>query len=97
LQDASHLTPRLSELAAAADVHPVHFARAFRARYGRSPGEYLRHCRLERACALLRDLRTPLADIAAQCGYVDQSHFSHAFRRAYRLTPTAFRRLLRRA
>ncbi|WAS89785.1 helix-turn-helix transcriptional regulator [Nannocystis punicea] len=97
LQDASDVTPRLSELAAAADVHPVHFSRAFRARYGRSPGEYLRHCRLERACALLRDLRTPLAAIAAQCGYVDQSHFSHAFRRAYRLTPTAFRRLLRRA
>jgi len=97
LQDACDGTPRLSELAAAADVHPVHFSRAFRARYGRSPGEYLRHCRLERACALLHDPRTPLAQIAAQCGYVDQSHFSHAFRRAYRLTPTAFRRLVRRA
>jgi AraC family transcriptional regulator len=46
---------------------------------------------------LLHDPRTPLAQIAAQCGYVDQSHFSHAFRRAYRLTPTAFRRLVRRA
>ncbi len=97
LHDACDDTPRLSDLAAVADVHPVHFARAFRARYGRSPGEYLRHCRLERACALLHDQRTPLAHIATQCGYVDQSHFSHAFRRAYRLTPTAFRRLLRRA
>ncbi|MCY0990453.1 helix-turn-helix transcriptional regulator [Nannocystis sp. ILAH1] len=97
LQDTGAVTPRLSELAAAADVHPVHFSRAFRARYGRSPGEYLRHCRLERASALLRDLRTPLADIAAQCGYVDQSHFSRAFHRAYRLTPAAFRRLVRPA
>ncbi|MCY1059105.1 helix-turn-helix transcriptional regulator [Nannocystis sp. SCPEA4] len=97
LQDTRDVTPRLSELAAAADVHPVHFSRAFRARYGRSPGEYLRHCRLERACALLHDPRRSLAEIAAQCGYVDQSHFSHAFRRAYRLTPTAFRRLVGRA
>ncbi|MBZ5710777.1 helix-turn-helix transcriptional regulator [Nannocystis pusilla] len=97
LQDSGAVTPRLSELAATAGVHPVHFSRAFRARYGRSPGEYLRRCRLERACALLHDPRRPLAEIAAQCGYVDQSHFSHAFRRAYRLTPAAFRRLVRRA
>lgn len=43
LRDACFETPRLSDLAKIAGVHPVYFARAFRHRYGCSPGEYLRH------------------------------------------------------
>ena len=73
-------------------MHPVAFARAFRRRYGRSPGEYLRECRLERAAGLLRDRRLSLADIAARAGFVDQSHFTRSFRRGFGCTPGAWRR-----
>ncbi|HEV8695413.1 MAG TPA: helix-turn-helix transcriptional regulator [Lysobacter sp.] len=86
-------TPRLSALAHIADVHPVYFARAFRRRYGCSPGEYLRHCRMERAISLLHDRQMTLAQIAAVCGFVDQSHFTHSFRRHYRCTPAQYRAL----
>ncbi len=96
LRDCSLETPRLSELAKIADVHPVYFARAFRQRYGCSPGEYLRRCRLERATALLRDKRLSLAHIAMQCGFVDQSHFNHGFRQAYRVSPGEFRLMAHR-
>ncbi|MGH8052177.1 MAG: helix-turn-helix transcriptional regulator [Arenimonas sp.] len=91
LRDASFETPRFSELAKTADLHPVYFARAFRHRYGCSPGEYLRRCRLERATGLLRDKRLSLVSIAMQCGFVDQSHFNHSFRRTYRVSPGEFR------
>jgi AraC family transcriptional regulator len=96
LRDTSSETPRFSELAKTADVHPVYFARAFRHRYGCSPGEYLRRCRLERATSLLRDKRLSLAQIATQCGFVDQSHFNHSFRQAYRVSPGEFRQLTHR-
>lgn len=96
LRDSCHETPRFSELAKTADLHPVYFARAFRHRYGCSPGEYLRRCRLERATGLLRDMRLSLAEIAMQCGFVDQSHFNHGFRQAYRVSPGEFRLMSKR-
>ena len=96
LRDNCHETPRFSDLAKTADLHPVYFARAFRHRFGCSPGEYLRRCRLERATGLLRDKRLSLADIAMQCGFVDQSHFSHGFRQAYRVSPGEFRLMSKR-
>ncbi len=96
LRDNCFETPRFSELAKAADLHPVYFARAFRNRYGCSPGEYLRRCRLERATGLLKDKRLSLAQIAVQCGFVDQSHFHHSFRQAYRVGPGEFRLMANR-
>ncbi len=97
LRDSCFETPRLSDLAKLADVHPVYFARAFRKRYGCSPGEYLRRCRLEQAIGLLQDCRLSFAQIAARCGFVDQSHFNHSFRRAYRTSPGEFRLMATRS
>ena len=93
LHDEWRRTPGLSELADIAGVHPVYLARAFRRRYGCSPGEYLRRCRMDRAITLLHDRRIALAEIAAACGFVDQSHFTHAFRRRHRCTPAQYRAL----
>jgi AraC family transcriptional regulator len=82
----------VGEVAAVLGVHPVHLARRFRAEFGLSPGEYLRRCRLERARRWMRRSTSPLAEIAAAAGFVDQSHFTHAFRRAYGVSPAAYRR-----
>lgn len=89
--DCAH-PPRIEELARIAGVHPVAFARTFRRRYGRSPGEYLRECRLERAAALLRDRRLSLAEVARRAGFADQSHFNRGFRQGFGCTPGEFRR-----
>jgi AraC family transcriptional regulator len=91
LQDEWRRTPGLTDLAADAGVHPVYLARAFRKRYGCSPGAYLRRCRMERAIGLLDDARLSVAEVAAACGFVDQAHFAHAFRRAHRVTPSQYR------
>ena len=93
LRDDCAQPPRIDELARLSGVHPVVFARTFRRRYGRSPGEYLRECRLERAAALLRDRRhRSLLDIAALAGFSDHSHFSRAFRQHFGCTPSDYRR-----
>ena len=85
----------MRELAAAAGVHPTTLARAFRAAFRCTPGEYLRRIRLEQAMNALAATNVPLAEIAATAGYCDQSHFSKAFRRATRMTPAQYRRAMR--
>ncbi|MET1162114.1 MAG: AraC family transcriptional regulator, partial [Pseudoxanthomonas sp.] len=74
LADEWRRTPGLVELARQADVHPVYLARAFRKHYGYSPGMYLRRCRMERAIGLLDDAGLSIAEVAANCGFVDQAH-----------------------
>lgn len=87
------LTP--ADLADAVGVHRAHLARAFRARYGESLGEYVRRLRLEWAAAELAGTETPLAVLAVEAGFCDQSHFTRAFRRLYGVTPARFRAMQR--
>ena len=87
--------PSLDELAASAGVHPVYLARSFRERYGVSIGEYLRRVRLDWAAAQLAATETPLAVLAAEAGFADQSHFTRAFKRHAGLTPARYRRAVR--
>lgn len=82
----------VSEIAQAVGVHPVHLARTFREFYQCTPGDYLRHCRLERAAGLLRGPGQPIAEIALDAGFADQSHFSKAFRKAFAVSPSEYRR-----
>ena len=84
-------TPSLRELAVDAGVHPGHFARAFRRHAGCTVGEYVRRVRIERAMRAI-DAGGVLADVAAMCGFADQSHFTRAFRRVTGSTPAAYRR-----
>ena len=41
--------------------------------------------------ALMRE-GEPVAEVAAACGFVDQSHLTRAFKRAFGMTPGVFRR-----
>lgn len=93
LQDDVGNVPGIAELAREAGLHPVYFARAFRRAYGFSPGDYLRRRRVEVAIAVLCGGTRPLADVAGACGFVDQSHMSHALQRAVGLSPLQLRRL----
>jgi AraC family transcriptional regulator len=82
----------ICEVAAYVGVHPVHLARVFRDWLGCAPGEYLRGRRLERAASLVGSSSLGLAEIAAETGFVDQAHLTHAFRSAFATTPAAYRR-----
>lgn len=87
-----HDDPRaLSDVAAAAGVHPGHFARAFRRHAGCTVGEYVRRVRVERAKERIAS-GDALADVAIACGFADQSHFTRTFRRIAGVTPAAYRR-----
>jgi AraC family transcriptional regulator len=84
----------LGGLAAAVGVHPSHLARRFRAHHGLSVGEYSRRLRLAWAASEVGQGHAPLAKIAAQAGFADQSHFTRLFRRYIGTTPARYRREL---
>ena len=79
---------KMTDLAREAGVHPVSLARAFRSHYGSSPGDYLRRVRIEWSARQLRARNArPLAEIALEAGFSDQSHFIRVFRRLLGTTP----------
>jgi AraC family transcriptional regulator len=88
--------PSLTELAAEVGRHPTHVARAFRREYGVTVAEYARSLRLEWAQAQLALEDAPLAQLAIEAGFADQSHFTRAFRRHTGMTPGRYRQLLHR-
>jgi len=85
---------RVRDLAREAGVHPVHLARVFRRFEKQTPGEYQQRQQVCAACELLRSGEWPLAAIAAECGFADQSHFTRVFRRMAGTTPARLRRAM---
>ncbi len=84
-------SPKLSEIAAVVGVHPVHLCREFRKHYRMTVGDFLRRLRVEHACKLLAKPGCHLSQVALDCGFADQSHFSAVFRRLTGTTPARFR------
>jgi AraC-like DNA-binding protein len=87
---AGHVS--VGQIAAAASLSVFHFSRAFRGTTGLSPYRYLLHCRVAMACDLLSAGDMPIAEVAAQAGFSDQSHMTNVFRRLSGLTPSQYRR-----
>jgi len=85
--------PTAVELAHEVGVHPAHLARRFRARFGESVGSYARNARLDWAAARLRS-DAPLARIACEAGFADQSHYTRAFARRFGVAPGRYRTAL---
>ena len=88
-------TWKVGELAAGVNIDPDHLGRVFRRHYGVSLSTYLRELRLHRAAASLVLTNTPVAQIAVEEGFADQSHFTQVFRRHVGLPPGRYRRLAR--
>jgi len=85
----------LRRVANVSGVHPVHFARAFRAHTGQSLGTFVRARRLQRAAAMLGSSEQPIASVALALGFSDQSHMTRLFRASTGYTPAAYRRMMR--
>lgn len=84
-------THDLRTLAEAACYSPSHFLRSFRDVFGMTPHDLQTHTRLLRACALIRDGRLAICEIAASVGYESRHAFSRSFKRVTGVTATRFR------
>lgn len=88
----SRLTVR--QIAETLNVDPLHLSRCFRRRYGSSPGDFLRQCRVRHAADLLRSRNRSLAEIALDSGFADQAQLTKAFKRITGMTPGQYRKLI---
>lgn len=95
---AAHLAENigLTELAAIAGLSPFHFARAFKQSVGDPPHRYQTRRRIERACELLATTEMPVIDVAAAVGFEAPQTLTRLFRRELGMTPSAYRRDVRR-
>jgi AraC family transcriptional regulator len=91
---AAHLSQAISlqDIADACGLSLAHFSRAFKASVGMTPHNWLQTCRIRRAKDLLLTAEFDLADIALDCGFADQSHFTRIFSRLNGAGPGAWRR-----
>jgi AraC family transcriptional regulator len=81
-----------NELAAVAKLSPSHFFRAFKVSVGVPPHEYVTRRRVQLAQAIMTSTATPLAQVALECGFNDQSSLCRIFRRLTGQSPNAWRR-----
>lgn len=82
----------LVDLAREAGTSRSVLAERFQQLVGTSPMSYLTQWRLMMAANLLRRSNTPLARVAEEVGYQNDTSFSRAFRREYGAPPSAWRR-----
>jgi AraC family transcriptional regulator len=81
----------VSRIATVANFSPYHFHRIFHALAGESLATYVRELRLARASRqLLYDHDKTITEIALESGFQSSSDFARAFKRSYRITPSAF-------
>jgi AraC family transcriptional regulator len=88
-----HLTQNLSLelLAQQVGFSSYHFARLFRQTTGESPHQFVLRQRLEVAQRLLKETDLPLAQVASEVGFPNQSHFTQVFKRHLGTTPLIYR------
>jgi AraC family transcriptional regulator len=86
-----HAKIRMRDLARVTQFSQSKFNRTFKASFGCTPGQYVRRMRIERAQNLMTMSSDPLCQIAAECGFADQAHFSRCFRRFVGNPPARWR------
>lgn len=84
----------LADMANAAALSPIHFARQFKKATGQSPHQYLLAARVETAKRLL-GMSLSISEISFRCGFSHQEHLTRVFGKSVGLTPAAYRRTLR--
>lgn len=81
----------VASLAAKLGMHRGRLHHAFKRAFGESPRSSLTKRRATDAVDLLVETSLSIAEIAAECGYYDQSHFCRQFKHRSGMSPSRFR------
>ncbi|MGD9496234.1 MAG: helix-turn-helix transcriptional regulator [Armatimonadota bacterium] len=79
------------DVARAVHLSPSHFSALIRRESGATFTELLARMRIDRAAELLARTDKPIAAIALECGFRDQSYFTKVFKRHRHTTPLRYR------
>lgn len=84
-------------LAASAGLSPAQLERRMRKVFQLTTSQFIRQSRISHAVHLLVTTQRPVAEIALDCGYGDQTSFTRQFRVTVGLPPAAYRETARLA
>ncbi len=72
-------------------LSPSQFRRKIQGVTGQTPANYILTVRLDEAKRLLAQYpKYTIADVAERCGFADNAHFTHAFKRMFGINPSQF-------
>ena len=86
----------LEQLADHFGYSKYHFARMFKRYTGKTVTEHINILRCEKASVMLAGTNSTIADISSECGFDGQSYFTEIFRKNYGITPTEYRKSLKK-
>ena len=89
-------SPTLTDIARQVHLSPFHFHRRFTELMGLTPKHFLLEFQIDEAKRELVSKQKPLPQLATDCGFAHQSHFTSRFKQSTGLTPTRWRRLAAR-
>jgi len=81
-----------NDVAAAVHLSPSHFSALMARESGATFTEHLNRMRIDRAAEMLARTDKPIAAVALECGFRDQSYFTKVFKRYRSTTPWRYRR-----
>ncbi|MFT6862281.1 MAG: PAS domain S-box-containing protein [Akkermansiaceae bacterium] len=82
------------DLAIRVGLSPRQFDRKFKEAFEISPQQFIIKTRILAGCEALADLDRPIADVAFELGFCDQSSFTMHFRKQMGITPLQYRKRL---
>jgi AraC family transcriptional regulator len=82
----------VADIARTCGLSRQYFTKAFKAATGVTPHRWLQQYRVEMAMQLLGTTALPMAEIAIECGFADQSHFTRVFTRFVGSSPRTWRK-----
>ncbi|MGC4006527.1 MAG: AraC family transcriptional regulator [Pirellulales bacterium] len=82
----------VDDLARTAGLSTFQFDRRIREVFHISASQLLLKFRMDLGRHRLRDTKTPISQVALECGYADQSSFTRQFHRTIGLTPAEYRK-----
>jgi AraC family transcriptional regulator len=77
----------LNELSAQVQIHPVNISKYFSKYFNCTLGEYIRRIKIEKSFKFIRNKKHSLTEIAYECGFSDQSHFTKTFKQITGILP----------
>ncbi len=83
----------LKDLSERANVHPITVSKNFTKYFSCTFGEYRRRLKTEKALELIRTSKCSLTEIAYECGFYDQSHFTRTFKQLTGFLPRHYETL----
>lgn len=85
----------LKSLSELANMSSRNFSRRFKTAVGKSPFNYSLELKMKAAQDLLKNTNLNLQDIADQLGFRDNAYFSRQFKKQNKVTPSAYRQMVR--